>query len=280
MRFIGMIGLLCGAILLIVTGWLRYHRPAESHLYWIGFVSERDGPPNRYITVSDGDYLRRGTHFNDPDNPYPADATARPSESALRTISIADGQVANVRWLPSGEALSFAVYGGEPIQALYKVNGDGSGLERILDEIPTAYAWASDGTRLAYVTLTVGGSTPPVYQIYVKNIVTGEIHRIANAGTANTTVAWSPDDAALLFWGQSGIYGRAEIYLVRADGTGLRNISHHPARDDDPRWGPAIDAPWHSVRWLALGGLMAVIGSIIGVGGYLRWGKEKTTPLH
>ncbi len=32
--------------------------------------------------------------------------------------------------------------------------------------------------------------------------------------------------------------GNADIYLVNADGTGLVNLTHHPASDGDPAWSP------------------------------------------
>ena len=47
---------------------------------------------------------------------------------------------------------------------------------------------------------------------------------------------WSPDGAQLLFY--SDMSGDREIYLVNADGTGLKQLTNSPGIDEDPDWAP------------------------------------------
>ena len=47
---------------------------------------------------------------------------------------------------------------------------------------------------------------------------------------------WSPDGEWIVF--ASNRTGDSEIFVVRADGTELRNISNSPGTDTRPRWGP------------------------------------------
>jgi TolB protein len=47
---------------------------------------------------------------------------------------------------------------------------------------------------------------------------------------------WSPDGRQIAF--ASYRDGNAEIYLMNADGTGVRRLTHDPADDTDPTWSP------------------------------------------
>jgi Tol biopolymer transport system component len=50
--------------------------------------------------------------------------------------------------------------------------------------------------------------------------------------------SWSPDSQYILYY--TSRYGElnADIYALRPDGTGFRNLSRHPANDWDPAWSP------------------------------------------
>lgn len=48
--------------------------------------------------------------------------------------------------------------------------------------------------------------------------------------------AWSPDGTILAF--SSAATGRREVYVVNADGTGRRQVTHDPAAALDPTWSP------------------------------------------
>jgi Tol biopolymer transport system component len=47
---------------------------------------------------------------------------------------------------------------------------------------------------------------------------------------------WSPDGKQIAF--TSTRDGNYEVYLIRPDGTGLRNLTQHDAVDKDPAWTP------------------------------------------
>ncbi len=57
-------------------------------------------------------------------------------------------------------------------------------------------------------------------------------------GASRTAAAadWSPDGKKLLFW--SDWNGNLEGYAVDIDGTGLVNLTDHPAEDANPVWSP------------------------------------------
>ena len=48
--------------------------------------------------------------------------------------------------------------------------------------------------------------------------------------------AWSPDGKRIAF--TSNRDGNYEIYVMNADGTGLRNVTQHPGQDNYAAWSP------------------------------------------
>ena len=55
-------------------------------------------------------------------------------------------------------------------------------------------------------------------------------------GRPGRNPSFSPDGSKLVFYSASS--GNDEIYVMNADGTGLRNLTNHPARDIHPHWSP------------------------------------------
>jgi TolB protein len=51
-----------------------------------------------------------------------------------------------------------------------------------------------------------------------------------------TEPAWSPDGRRIAFVSRRD--GRSHIYVMRADGTGLRRVTNAPANDESPTWSP------------------------------------------
>ena len=48
--------------------------------------------------------------------------------------------------------------------------------------------------------------------------------------------SWSPDGKKIVFVSERD--GNPEVYVVNADGSGLRNLTRHPGYDSDPAWSP------------------------------------------
>jgi len=56
----------------------------------------------------------------------------------------------------------------------------------------------------------------------------------------NINPSWSPDGRHLVF--ESARHGRIGLYIINADGTGERRLTHHVADDTHPAWSP--DGNW------------------------------------
>jgi TolB protein len=147
------------------------------------------------------------------------------------------------RWSPDGQAILFtAVPPGQPpsasagpISDVYVMNADGSG-QRNLTHTPKAGefgpAWSPDGQQIAF---TRHAGTSGEVRIVVMNADGSGKHavtpKLAHTGDGwiTVTAAWSPDGRRIAFDHHD------VIYLVNADGSGLRRLAQNATFDS---WSP------------------------------------------
>lgn len=173
-------------------------------------------------------------------------------------------------WAPNGRTIVFASSAG----ALYLVERDGSGLERVLEpeggcgaQYP---AFSPDGTRIVYTldcsdgglfTMDVDGADvrqvtsnrrdlQPAWspngdliafsrdgeQIYVTSASGSGEPVVLTETPDNYEPEWSPDGSAIVFGSNRG--GRQDIYVMDADGSNERALTDDSAPDYAPDWGP------------------------------------------
>jgi TolB protein len=95
--------------------------------------------------------------------------------------------------------------------------------------------WSPDGTRLAYVSFEErNGINKPI--VYVHTLATGRRAIIANERGSNSAPAWSPDGNRLAVVLTRD--GNSQIYIVNADGGGLRRLSRSSGIDTEPTFTP------------------------------------------
>jgi len=95
--------------------------------------------------------------------------------------------------------------------------------------------WSPDGTRLAYVSFEErNGINKPI--VYVHTLATGRRAIIANERGSNSAPAWSPDGNRLAVVLTRD--GNSQIYIVNADGSGLRRLSRSFGIDTEPTFTP------------------------------------------
>jgi TolB protein len=185
----------------------------------IAFSRDTSSTPNLYVMNADGSGQRRVT--KDPIHAW------GPS------------------WSPDGQRLAFT--GGVPVQRgpvfpdIYVVNVDGSGQQQLTrhplsDQDPV---WSPDGRKIAFQGFRDGQPA-----IYVMNADGTAQRKLTRTPYGEGWPAWSPDGRKIVFvrwpltrpqrkWGRD-----EEIYVVNADGTGLRNLTRTPGRDTRPAWSP------------------------------------------
>lgn len=177
-------------------------------------------------------------------------------------IGLAPGKRAE--WSPDGTKLALVA------DSLAVMNSDGTGIQRF--GVGASYvAWSPDGAKLAYVSTGLGGQSEG--DIYTINTNGTGAQQVTTDGANKNSLAWSPDGTRFLYGAPGGVYvinvdgsgltspvvgrsarwspdgtriifvtdaldGNDEIYSVRADGTDPKNLSHNPASESDPDWGP------------------------------------------
>lgn len=92
-------------------------------------------------------------------------------------------------------------------------------------------AWSPDGAQVAFVGQADGND-----EIFVLNKDTGEERRLTNnAWEWDKHPSWSPDGTQIVFWSNRET-GRAQIWVMNADGSGIRNLSNNEYNETDPVW--------------------------------------------
>lgn len=180
------------------------------------FVSSRDGSAQIYVMNADGSEERRLTAFH--------------------------GDDWSPRWSPDGRRIAF-VSDREGRARLFVMNSDGTGQRRLTGGIsPVAdiegegeFVWSPDGREIAFVARARRRSSVRVATLDRRTGKTIAVRAITG-GDADRSPAWSPDGLYLAF--SSGDGDDVDIYVVRADGTGVARLTQAPGPDWLPRWMP------------------------------------------
>lgn len=138
-------------------------------------------------------------------------------------------------WSPNGARLVFDSDRSGNYE-LYSVRPDGTGLRRLTrtrgdESVPD---WSPDGRRIAF---SLGG------RIWVMSADGSRRRALTRAaGGVDWAPAWSPDGRWLAFESNRAMASQRhptnEIWIVRADGNGLRRLTHNRANDNHPSWSP------------------------------------------
>lgn len=177
------------------------------------FVSSRDGNAQIYLMNSDGSEERRLTAFHRDDW--------------------------SPRWSPDGRRIAF-LSDREGRARVFLMNADGTGQRRLTQatsgegdiESESEFAWSPDGQKIAFVA-QVGRAT--TVRIATVDPRTGGITgvRAVTGGGTDQSPAWSPDGRYVAF---SSGGGESDVYVARADGSGVARITHARGADWLPRW--------------------------------------------
>jgi Tol biopolymer transport system component len=160
-------------------------------------------------------------------------------------------------WSPDGRHIAFTIeLDGDPAAPyrtdVYVMNADGSGVRRLTrSERALLPVWSPDERAIAFAKRASSRPRSPrdVLSTTIWTIGTDgsdERELVPSSGvTADTPGAWSPDGDSLAFTRRTyvdpeqGFQSSEAIYVVAADGSGVRELIDHGS---DPAWSP--DGRW------------------------------------
>jgi TolB protein len=149
---------------------------------------------------------------------------------------------------PDGQQVAFNGSDETPEnRGLMEMNADGSGMRLLSPNLsgsyPASLAWSPDSRTIAFRTYiqtpaTVIEDIPKDFKnmtIHFIDVESGIEHPLlADGSIGHIDPAWSPDGSLIAF--TSIRSGNSEIWLVNADGTNLRQLTHHGQLARYPVW--------------------------------------------
>jgi Tol biopolymer transport system component len=144
-------------------------------------------------------------------------------------------------WAPSGRTLAFVGL-KDGTQDIWVSQRDGSGAHRLTDDAAADAdpSWSPDGKRIAFASDPRGNS-----DLYVMSADGSGARVLYASPDPDADPAWSPDGRWVVFssasapgCGMDDEDCAHHIWIVRADGSGARQLTAGSSHDVDPVWSP------------------------------------------
>jgi len=152
--------------------------------------------------------------------------------------------VGGATWAPNGKTIVFSAHNngpGKPAEgsALFAVDTDGRGLHRLTpwetDQQISGPAFSPDGKTLLFRLKPAGQDFGGEY--WTVRSDGSSRRRLTHFGPGHTTASamWSPDGSMIVF-ADSGMGGNDDLYVMRADGSGVRRLTRTPQWESAAVW--------------------------------------------
>jgi TolB protein len=166
-----------------------------------------------------------------PTSLWTVDATGENSDllySGPNTIVAVD-------WSPVGNRIAFAMAVEQPdAYEIFIMNADGSDVRQLTRNLPGiggSIDWSPDGK-----SLLIYAGVPGDKNIFLVNVDAETAAQLTNGGS-NGSAVFSPDGQWIAFNSLRN-NDQADIFIMRPDGSDLRQVTTDPEPDWQPQWEP------------------------------------------
>jgi TolB protein len=138
-------------------------------------------------------------------------------------------------WSPDGSTIAFAMaVNGPDDYEVFLMGADGSNVQQLTYGLPGiggSLDWSPDGK---YLLIYAG--PPGDKNIFLVNVQQETAAQLTNGGN-NAASSFSPDGQWIAFNSLRN-NGQADIFIMRPDGTDVRQVTDNPEPDWQPQWKP------------------------------------------
>lgn len=133
-------------------------------------------------------------------------------------------------WSPDGSSIAFASL-RDGTSHIFVMNADGTGTRRLTDgkQDDDHPSWSVDGTRIVF---SREGA------LFVVPARGGPARRVGRWLGSAADPAWSPDGSRIAYDYRKPGYSIREIYVMRVDGSGIRQLTKLQRVSAFPAWSP------------------------------------------
>ena len=169
-------------------------------------------------------------------------------------MGVSDIGVGEIDWSPDGHRFVFAAHSGW-FSYVYVVNADSGMRLRRLTAKGWACAvnpqWSPDSRRIVFeqTPSTSNRIGPETGEIFVMSASGGSQARLTSNRVADASPTWSPDGRRIAFVRfqnctvcSPATSGPSELFVMNADGTEVRRLTHNRIEDASPAWQPVASA--------------------------------------
>ena len=143
--------------------------------------------------------------------------------------------IVGVDWSPDGQTIAFAMATDQPeTYEIFLMNADGSNVRQLTRGLPGiggSIDWSPDSRKLLINAGPTGDKN-----IFLVDVAEETAAQLTNGGN-NAASSFSPDGQWIAFNSLRN-NDQADIFIIRPDGTDLRQVTNNPEPDWQPHWEP------------------------------------------
>jgi TolB protein len=183
-----------------------------------------DPPPLIFVSVRDGDYAIFGAAADGQDAYRLTDEKGDPSTPGGLFFQVEPA------WSPDGARIAFSSL-RNGITHVYVMTADGTGTRRLTDsgQEDSHPTWSADGASIVFAREGALFRVP---------VAGGAVRRVGRGLGAAANPAYSPDGTLIAYDYRSPGSGVREVYVMNADGTGVRRVTTLGSVSSFPAWSP------------------------------------------